>query len=117
MNRGNISLLEEAQKELNDILIENESWKATLPFFDVVGYDECVDLFQFTAKKFKRRKFDSILTSKIRFNRNKYPTTPEGFKKLTKNIQSAAKAQFTQLNLNESCGVLTCFCYFTAKNK
>ena len=62
MNTGNITLLEETQKELNDIFIENESWKATLPFSDVVGYDECVDLFQFTAKEYKRRKYDSILT-------------------------------------------------------
>ena len=41
-------LLKQGQGELNYIFEQKESWIATLTFPYVVGYDKCVDLFQFT---------------------------------------------------------------------
>ena len=109
------NLLEQFQEELNVLFRSKESWVATLPFPDVVGYDNDVDLFQFTERVHKLRRFETSASAKIRFDHEVYPFSNSGLKKLCREIKNTAKLNGTNLNLIESAGVLTCYRYHIAQ--
>ena len=107
--------LEQFQEELNDLFRAKESWVATLPFPDVVGYENDVDLFHFIDRVHKLRRFVTSESSIVKFDQNMYPPSCAGLKKLCRQIQNVAKLNGTNLNMIESAGVLTCYLYHTAK--
>ena len=115
LNASIPNLLEQFQEELNALFRAKESWVATLPFADVVGYDTDVDLFQFTERVHKLRRFKTSASAKIRFDHEVYPPSNFGLKKLCCQIQNTAKLNGTNLNLIESAGVLTYYCYHIAQ--
>lgn len=76
------NLLKQLKEELNALFRAKESWVATLPFPNVVGYDNDVDLFQFTERVHKLRRLESSAHAKIRFDHEVYPPCKSGLKKL-----------------------------------
>ena len=46
----------DAQKNIDFHCLKKESWTATVPFFDVEGFEDAVDLFLYTDKKYKLKK-------------------------------------------------------------
>ena len=100
---------------MNDLFCAKESWVATLPFPDVFGYNNDVDLFQFTDRVHKLRRFETSASSKVRCDQKLHPPSIFGLEKLSRQIQNLAKLNGTNLNMIESAGVLTCYRYHTAK--
>ena len=72
-NDRNPNLLKKFQEELNDLFRAKESGVVTLPFPDVVGYDNNVGFFHFTDRVHKLWRFENSASSKIRFDRKLYP--------------------------------------------
>ena len=108
----------DAQKNIDFHCLKKESWTATVPFFDVEGFEDAVDLFLYTDKKYKLKKNESPLKSKIKFNVKKYPPTKEGLKILCEKIRDVALQNETQLSIgNEKLGILTCFRYYSYRQK
>ena len=54
----------DAQKNIDFHCLKKESWIATFLFFYVEGFDDTVDLFLYTDKKYKLKKNESPLESK-----------------------------------------------------
>ena len=108
----------DAQKNIDFHCLKKESWIATVPFFDVEGFDNAVDLFLYTDKKYKLKKNESPLESKIKFSKEKYAPTKEGLKILCETIRDVALQNETQLSIgNEKLGILTCFRYYSYRQK
>ncbi len=85
------------QVRLEDKLAETLTWKAYLPFNDVLGFSEVVNLFDFIGRKDVTIKFDP----------SKWTPTDEGRKALMMSLQTTANHYGTILNPNGK-GVLLC---------
>ena len=93
-NDRNPNLLKQFQEELNDLFCAKESWVATLPFPDVVGYNNDVDLFQFTDRVHKLWRFETSASSKVRFDQKLYPPSIFGLKQLSRKISRRIECFF-----------------------
>lgn len=99
---GSLAPLDKAQSELKDALDELWTWKASLPFEDVLGFGDRVDLFDFIGEN---STINGV--SIIKFDPQKWPPTPEGLKACLKALQAIAIQYGTTLRRNGN-GVLIC---------
>ena len=75
---------------MNDLFRAKESCVAIRPFADVVGYENDVDLFQFTDRVHKLWRFVTSASSIVKFDQNMYRPSTFGLKKLSRQIQNVA---------------------------
>lgn len=80
------------------------TWKATLPFKGIVGFDGEVDLFDYVGTDLFSRGQNK---HEIKFDPKLHPATGEGVKNLTKELKTAANYYGTEL-VGNGVGLLMC---------
>lgn len=91
--------------EIHDFLTSMQTWTATLPFPDIEGFDEPVDLFQYTSTEYKPGYMSEAT---IVFDRVRYPPTDEGLEILMNALKGVAQTHGTNLITRRNPYELNC---------
>ena len=98
---------------LNRELHALNNWKAELFCSDIIGYENPVDLFQFTDrsryKATRCKPTNKTQTHPIVFDSSKFPPTKEGLNKLLCHLKKLGMAHGMNLISRSSSGVLSCY--------
>ena len=94
---------------LNDVIEQNNTWVAELPFPDIVGRDDPVDLFSLIGKGKKTHTKKCSSKPEVIFDPKKYPPNKEGMISLCNNIKSIGLNNGSSLTNNDRSNVLTCY--------
>ena len=114
-----------SQSEIDSEIAKLQCWDATLPFDNVEGFPGSVDLFHYTDKSFKpkpkSKDHDAVPSLPlIIFDRQKYPPTKDGLKKLNADLIASAKSNGSELQNRHTQFRLNCFrcrCHDRSKKK
>lgn len=99
-----------AQYAVDDALASLTTWKASLPFEHVEGFDGAVDLFQYTDSSQHKRMYKHSSEKKppVVFDTVRYPPTNEGISNLMKDLKRVAANHGSKLGTIHGSGRLNC---------